>query len=226
MSQHIFFILLDIPAEHDTDFNKVYDTDHLPYMLQTPGVHDCSRYKLVWSDNPDMIHYLALYHIDDPELPRSAAWKKQSTLGRWPTDIRQHVTQRRNGVYRQVFHAEAAASAGSPKDSLDSNFIYFLQQSIPAAMDAKFNELYNGDHIPLMLQTPGANSCTRYKLQYSDSGDVPDYLAIYAISDAETPHSQAWKQQTNLGAWPTQMRPHFTARRNGVYHRISVITPK
>jgi hypothetical protein len=225
MSQYIFFILLDIPAEHEAEFNKVYDTDHLPYMLQTPGVNDCTRYKLEWSDNSDMLRYLALYHINDPELPRSAAWKKQGTMGRWPTDIRSHVTARRNGVLRQTYHTDAAAK-GPNKDSIDSDYIYFLQQSIPADMDAKFNELYNDDHIPLMLQTPGAKSCTRYKLQYSETGDVPDYLAIYAIDRPDTPRSPEWKKQTSLGAWPTQIRPHFTARRNGVYHRISVIVAK
>ena len=227
MSQYIFFILLDIPAEHEAEFNTVYDTDHLPHMLQVPGVNDCTRYKLEWSDNPDMIRYLGIYHIDDPDLPRSEAWKKQGTLGRWPKDIRQHVTARRNGALRQIFHTEAASfSSGPHKDATNSDYIYFLQQSIPAEYDAKFNELYNGDHIPLMMQAPGAKACTRYKLEYSDTGDTPDYLAIYAIDKADTPRSPEWKKQTSLGAWPTQIRPHFTARRNGVYRRVSVINSK
>lgn len=217
MSQHIFFILLGIPAEFEAKFNTVYDTDHLRYMVQIPGVRDCTRYKLEWSDNADMLAYLALYHIDDSELPRSNTWKKHGAMGQWSTEIRPHVTARRNGVYRQLFHAGSAAP-----DSTDSDYIYFLQQSVPADLDAKFNELYNTGHIPLMLQTPGAKSCTRYKLQYSDTGDVPDYLAIYAIDAAGTPRSPEWKKQTNLGAWPTQMRPNFTARRNGVYRRTGV----
>ena len=216
MDQYIFFILLGIPAELEVKFNTVYDTDHLPHMVQIPGVRDCTRYKLEWSDNSDMLPYLALYHIADPELPRSEVWKKYGAMGRWSSEIRSHVTARRNGVYQQLFHA------GAVSDSTDSDYIYFLQQSIPANLDVKYNELYNSDHIPLMLQTPGAKSCTRYKLEYSDSGDVPDYLAIYAIDDATTPRSSAWKKQTSLGGWPMQIRPHFTARRNGVYHRTGV----
>jgi hypothetical protein len=225
MSEHLFFILLGVSPEMEAEFNTVYDTDHLPYMVQIPGVRDCTRYKLDWSDNADMLAYLALYHIDDPDLPRSDLWKKHAAMGRWSRDIRPHLKERRNGVYDQIFRA-GAVSKGPNKDSTDSEYIYFLQQSIPANMDAKFNQLYNGDHIPLMLQTPGADSCTRYKLRYSDSGDVPDYLAIYAIDAAGTPRSPEWKKQTGLGAWPTQIRPHFTARRNGVYHRVSRITLK
>jgi hypothetical protein len=225
MNDFIFVVLLDIPAQHEAEFNKVYDTDHLLHMTKVPGVRDCTRYKLQWSDNADMLAYLALYHIADPELPRSADWKKQSSLGRWPTEIRQHVTGRSNGVYRQIFHAAAKAAPGK-KDSIDSDNIYFLQQSIPADLDGKFNELYNTDHIPLMLQTPGVDSCTRYKLEYSESGGVPDYLAVYAIDTVDRPRTPEWKKQTGLGAWPTQMRPNFTARRNGVYHRLGVFTPK
>jgi hypothetical protein len=104
-------------------------------------------------------------------------------------------------------------------DSIDSDYIYFLQQAIPAELDARFNELYNTDHIPLMLQAPGVKSATRYKSLYSPTGNAPDYLAIYAVDGADIPRSPKWKEQTSKGAWPTQMRPHFTARRNAAMVR-------
>jgi hypothetical protein len=221
MDRYIFFILLDIPTEHEARFNLVYDTDHLLHMVQVPGLQDATRFKLEWSDNTDMLRYLVLYRIGDPELPRSDSWKKQAALGRWVTDIRHLVTARKNGVYQQIFHA------GAPTlDSHDSEYIYFLQQSVPPSLDAEFNTLYETDHIPLMLKAPGAESCSRYRLRYTDSSDVPDYLAVYAIDAVDTPRSPSWKEQTNLGAWPTRIRPHFTARRNGVYHRTGVFRPK
>ena len=210
----MFFILLGIPVEYEARFNAVYDTDHLLHMTRIPGVRDATRYKLQWSDNVDMLPYLVLYRINNPELPRSDIWKKHAAMGDWATEIRPHVTGRQNGVYRQLFHA------GDPApDSNDNEYIYFLQQSVPPNLDGKFNELYNTNHVPLMLQAWGVKSCTRYKLQYTNSGNIPDYLAVYAIAAADTPRSPQWKTQTGLGAWPTQIRPHFTARRNGVYHR-------
>jgi hypothetical protein len=217
MDQFIFFILLGIPAEYEARFNVVYDTDHLLHMTRIPGVRHATRYRLEWSDNSDMLPYLVLYRIDDPELPRSDVWKKHAALGNWASEIRPRVTGRRNGVYRRIFHAGSAAP-----DSNDSDHIYFLQQSVPPNLDARFNELYNTDHVPLMLQAPDVKSCTRYRLHSSESGDVPDYLAVYAVAGADTPRSPEWKTQTGLGAWPTQIRPHFTARRNGVYRRTGV----
>jgi len=220
MNEFIFFILLSIPAEHDAKFNEIYDTDHLPCMVGIPGVRDAARYKLEWSDNDDMQTYLALYRLDDPELPRSETWAKHAAMGRWPVEIRHLATHRSNGTLRQIHHADAGGATSS--DSLDSDYIYFLQQSVPTELDSKFNHLYATDHIPLMLQAPGVKSCTRYKTLYSITGNAPDYLAIYAINEADVPRSPQWKQQTNKGAWPTQMRPNFTARRNGVYHRTGI----
>ena len=42
------------------------------------------------------------------------------------------------------------------------------------------------------------------------------------IGNADRPRSPEWKKQIGLGAWP-KLRTHFTARRNDVYHRISLI---
>jgi len=223
MNDFIFFILLSIPTEHEALFNEVYDTDHLPCMVSIPGVRDATRFKLEWSDNADMQTYLALYHLDDPELPRSQAWAKHGTMGRWPTEVRHLATQRANSALKLISHADAPSSGKKTADAIDSDYIYFLQQSVPPALEACFNTLYDTDHIPLMLQAPGVKSATRYKKLYAVAGESPDYLAIYAIATSDVPRSPGWKQQTNKGAWPTEMRPNFTARRNGVYRRMGTI---
>jgi hypothetical protein len=228
MSDHVFAVLLEVPPAHEATFNTIYDTDHLLHMIEVPGVRNCARYRLDWSDNAaEMPKYLALYEIDGPEVPRSAAWKQQSAKGAWPTEMRPHVTVRRNGVFSHISYAAAGGGkVRGAKGLTQADNIYFLLQAIPAALDATFNRLYDGDHIPLMLQAPGAQACTRFKLAWSESGDVPDYLAIYEIDNTDVPRSLAWKQQTNLGAWPTQMRPNFTARRNGAFHRIGYFGPR
>jgi hypothetical protein len=210
--------MMDIPAEIEEKFNRLYDTDHLPQMMQVPAVRRCDRYRLEWSDNPDMLHYLAFYEITDPEAPHSDDWKLQATKGSWPSEVRPFLGVRRNGAFEKI--SEHWAHDGKSADGAGP-IIYCVQQGIPAAVEDRFNTLYDGDHIPLMMQVPGVKSCTRYRLAWSDSGDVPDYLAIYGIEDSALPKSEAWKAQSGKGAWPTQMRPHFTARRNGVFTRIA-----
>ena len=219
MSRYIFVILMDIPVEHEDDFNRIYDTDHLTHMMQVEGNLRCDRYRLEWSDNADMQKYLAIYEITDPELPRSPAWKAQSELGEWAGRMRNLVQNRRNGVFREI--AEHKAPGVDPQAEPVRDIVYFLQQAIPAELEDRFNLLYDTDHIPLMLQTPGARDCRRFRLEWSGTGNVPDYLAIYGIDAPLLPRSDAWKAQTDKGRWPIEMRPNFTVRRNGGYSRIA-----
>lgn len=219
MGRFVFMILMAVPEEIEDKFNRLYDGDHLPYMMQVPGNMQCDRYRLDWSDNEDMLEYLAIYEIASPDLPFSAEWKRQAACGAWPTEMRPLVKARRNGVFREIASHRSDGRSGVSHPAVQH--IYFLQQSIPAELDQRFNHLYDTDHVPLMMRTPGVNGCTRYRLERSESGDVPDYLAIYDIDGPDVPRSAAWKAQTNKGAWPTEMRPHFTARRNGSYTRIS-----
>jgi hypothetical protein len=102
MSAYRFVLQLSVPAALEARFNELYDTDHLAHMIRIPGVKGCSRFKLEWSDGGGMLEYLAIYDIDDPELPRSDIWKKHAAMGRWPTDMRPHITERKSGVYRQI----------------------------------------------------------------------------------------------------------------------------
>ena len=34
---HAFVVQLDIPAEHEAEFNRVYDTEHFPMLSKVPG---------------------------------------------------------------------------------------------------------------------------------------------------------------------------------------------
>lgn len=216
MTKHIFLILMDVPAGLEEKFNRLYDTDHLPHMMGVPAIRRCDRYRLDWSDNADMQRYLALYEVDDPEAPRGDDWKRQAGLGAWSTEMRPFIQSRRNGAFARI-STHGAADGG---DGFGET-IYLLQQGIPPELDERFNSLYEGDHLPLMMQVPGIAACSRWRLVQSETGEVPAYLALYDIAEASLPKSAEWQAQTSKGRWPTEMRPHFTVRRNGVFRRIA-----
>ena len=66
---HIFVVQLDIPAEHEAEFNRVYDTEHFPMLSKAPGVRSAARYRLEHSTVPGMQRYLTIYEL---ELARRA----------------------------------------------------------------------------------------------------------------------------------------------------------
>ncbi len=99
---HIFVVQLDIPAEHEAEFNRVYDTEHFPMLSKVPGVLSSARYRLERSTVPDMQRYLTIYELNSPDVLTSAAWEKAGAFGDWVTKIRPKVTSRHHSVFEQI----------------------------------------------------------------------------------------------------------------------------
>ena len=99
---HIFVVQLDIPAEHEAEFNRVYDTEHFPMLSKVPGVRSAARYRLEHSTVPGMQRYLTIYETDSAEVINSPAWQEASDLGEWKPKIRPHTTNRQHSVFRKI----------------------------------------------------------------------------------------------------------------------------
>ena len=99
---HIFVVQLDIPAEHEAEFNRVYDTEHFPMLSKVPGVRSAARYRLEHSTVPGMPRYLAIYETDSAEVINSPAWQEASDLGEWKPKIRPHTTNRQHSIFRRI----------------------------------------------------------------------------------------------------------------------------
>ena len=99
---HIFVVQLDIPAEHEAEFNRVYDTEHFPMLSKVPGVRGGARYRLDHSTVPGMQRYLTIYEIDSPDVLKSEAWEKAGAYGDWITKIRPKCTARHHSVFERI----------------------------------------------------------------------------------------------------------------------------
>ena len=98
----IYMVQMDIPAEHEADFNRIYDTEHVPEILKVPGVRGCSRYVIERTNKPGMARYLALYEVDSPAIVDSPAWVRASEIGDWAPKIRPHTTNRSHTIMRKI----------------------------------------------------------------------------------------------------------------------------
>ena len=76
---------LDIPAEHEAEFNRVYDTEHFPMLSKVPGVRSAARYRLEHSTVPGMQRYLTIYELElagRAEERRLGKGRQLSAIGR------------------------------------------------------------------------------------------------------------------------------------------------
>ena len=102
MADYIYLVQMDIPAEKEEEFNRVYDAEHVPNICNAPGVHSCTRYQLISSDVNGVARYAAVYEVDSPEIPFSDGWKAESEKGDWPTKIRPHTMNRSHLVFKKM----------------------------------------------------------------------------------------------------------------------------
>lgn len=102
MADYIYLVRMDVPAELEDEFNRIYDTQHVPYITQAPGVHGCTRYRLESANIDGVAQYAAIYEIDSPDVPNSAGWKAESEKGDWATKIRPHTTNRSHLIYKRI----------------------------------------------------------------------------------------------------------------------------
>ena len=103
MSKYIYIAQVSITPEKEKEFNELYDSEHLPFVLEVPGVLSGRRLKLEWADTPDMPQYLAIYELEDPgHLPKSRHGRPLPTRARGGRPSARTLTVRRHGMFRRM----------------------------------------------------------------------------------------------------------------------------
>ena len=103
-----YMVTFEIAPEDEKDFNEIYDTEHIPSILQVEGVLQVIRLRDAEPTAQGWLTYSALYLITQPELPTTPQWKAKSDLGRWAPVIRPRVKSRRQRLGATVANVSRA----------------------------------------------------------------------------------------------------------------------
>ena len=76
---------MNVAAEHEHEFNEWYNSEHIPALGGVPGVLCARRYRGTGGTQ----RYVALYHLNAPEVVRSAEWRKAADTS-WTQRMRPH----------------------------------------------------------------------------------------------------------------------------------------
>jgi len=99
---YIYVVQMNIPAQHEAEFTRIYDTEHVPMLSKVPGVHKVTRYRLEKTNDSRMQKYLAIYEIDSPAIVDSKEWEVAGAWGDWATKIRPHTTERHHSFFEKI----------------------------------------------------------------------------------------------------------------------------
>jgi hypothetical protein len=202
----LYLVRMDVAHDHEATFNEIYDTEHVPALASVPGVYRASRYR---NSSPTDPRYLAAYEIDAPTVIESAAWKAAGELGRWSSDVRPHTMNRHLVMYEWV-----GSSAGL---TLSTPCVFWVMMDVEPHREALFNELYDSEHIPLLLKLPGCINVARYRTR---TPGEPRYLAVYEVERADLPMSRLWNETSDIGRWKPEVRPYTHNKRYIASERI------
>jgi hypothetical protein len=112
---------------------------------------------------------------------------------------------------------------------MPGKYRFIVTMDVAPDKEALFNEVYDQEHIPNLLQVPGVLAVTRAKAQpftLNIAGAPkevavtgPAYTAIYELESADVLASEAWGRAVEAGRWPGEVRP-FTTNRHHVLARV------
>lgn len=111
-----------------------------------------------------------------------------------------------------------------------TKYVFTAAMDVDLEKEALFNEVYDREHIPLILKVPGVLAATRMErapLVMTIGGETktvvsegePRFSAIYELESAEVLTSEAWAKAVDQGRWPSEVRP-YTRNRRHTLHKV------
>ena len=110
-TKYLFIAQMDVAADKEALLNEVYETEHLPALRKVPGVISVTRLQAeplilsVGGQTQTVVvegapKFTTIVEIDSPEVLVCDEWAAAVEVGRWPTEVRPHTTNRRHTLHK------------------------------------------------------------------------------------------------------------------------------
>jgi hypothetical protein len=110
---------------------------------------------------------------------------------------------------------------------IKAKYLFVVAMDVDPAKEALFNEVYDSEHVPTLLKVPGVHAAARMEgepFTLSIGGedkrvaqDGPRYCALYEIDGPHVLVSEEWAKASEVGRWPSEVRPFTRNRRHALY---------
>jgi hypothetical protein len=96
--RRLVLVMADVDADHEEEFNRWYDEEHLPERKDCPGFLSARRFVSVEGEPK----YLTVYELEDPEVLASDAFRAIEQPSQWQRRLAPHLSRVSRTVYREI----------------------------------------------------------------------------------------------------------------------------
>lgn len=212
----LLMVYTDVPEDVEEEFNRWYNEEHLPERLSIPGVLNAARYEAV-RGGPK---HLACYELADPQAWYTDAWQRHLTS---PTEWSQRMSPSVVGLtyVRNLYTLYYPQDV--PEDTALADMAPALlvgRMSVPGEIEARFNQRYNQDRLPLYRSIPGYIRARRFVAVMGE----PKYITVHECESPEVSQSPEWQgvRDAITPDWSDNISPKMIHAEGspGVYRRV------
>ena len=103
----LLLVMMEIDPEHEDEFNRWYDEEHVPERMSVPGFLSARRYRAI-EGGPK---YLAIYELESPDVLQTETYKRLigASESEWTKRMQKHYRNERfvRNVYVQILERTA-----------------------------------------------------------------------------------------------------------------------
>jgi hypothetical protein len=114
---------------------------------------------------------------------------------------------------------------------IQTRYLFSVSMDVEPQKEAVFNEVYDTEHVPLILTVPGVVAAARFRSQpvtmilggqrrTITMENHPRYQALYELESPDVLLSPAWAKVVDAGRWPGEVRPYTKNRHHVMLERI------
>ena len=219
----LMMIRTDVRPEMETEWNKWYDTQHIPErLINAPGFISARRAVAI-GDTPK---YLTLYDLESIDALTTETYlnlrEREASL---PPDSFEAITPVLPNFSRRLFE-QIYPEEGEYRIP-DTEIIFVVGHDIPPDREEEFNAWYNTEHIPAMVErVPGFVTARRFVAvkpelppRVSDWLSSPKFLTLYDLESEDVLQSDTFLRETN-SPWSSWVRSWYTKRWRFLSRRI------
>lgn len=189
-------------GSYETEFNDWYDREHIPLRMGVPGFRSAQRYVA-----PGTRHYLAIYEMDAASVLQSQPYQE---LKNNPSERTRWMLRTVRGFTRYIADqsGQQTRPASPGNDPIDAAFVYAVFFAVPDERQAEFDDWYERDHVPTLLECKDWLTVRRFRIVDGEP-EKWTHLALHYLADTaalssperEKARASPWRARLAQESW-------------------------